>query len=107
MEENTQKKFRDFVVTLASPKKWAVTSGKIDRRRECLRSTPSLLGPGAAVEDSANYVPSFGVPRLFRWHGHWAEITRIMESQVTPSGKHVTSLQLMSVPNIFCLSPSI
>lgn len=58
-----------------------------------------FLGPGAAVEGNADYVPSFGAPQLFRWHGYWVEITRFKESQVAPYGNYrsFASLQLMSV----------
>jgi hypothetical protein len=57
------------------------------------------LGPGAAVEGNADYVPSFGAPQLFRWKGHWIEITRLKDSQTVPYGsfKSFSSLQLMSV----------
>jgi chaperone BCS1 len=55
-------------------------------------------GPGATVEGNADYVPSFGAPQLFRWKGHWIEITRLKDNQSAPYGtfKSFSSLQLMS-----------
>lgn len=57
----------------------------------------NILGPGAAVEGNAQYVPSFGAPQLFRWKGHWVEITRLKDSQIAPYGnyKSFSSLHLM------------
>ena len=98
-QENVWKNSRDFIVTARSSKrKWAVTSGRnMDQYTQIY--SDEYLGPGAAIEGNADYVPSFGAPQLFRWKGHWVEITRLKDNQLAPYGsfKSFASLQLTLV----------
>ncbi|KAF9556921.1 P-loop containing nucleoside triphosphate hydrolase protein [Agrocybe pediades] len=66
-EQKIWKRSRMFHVTATSSKrKWGI--GK------SMAST-SNLGKGKEKE-TAQYVPTFEAPQLFRWRGHWAEIKR-------------------------------
>ncbi|KAK7035646.1 P-loop containing nucleoside triphosphate hydrolase protein [Favolaschia claudopus] len=59
-QERVWKRSREFVVTANnSERKWAVKTA----------SDPTVVG-------SAEYVPTYQAPQLFRWRGHWMEIRR-------------------------------
>lgn len=78
-EQNVWRRSRDFRVTAkSSSRKWGVETG--------LNSQP---------EGSADYVPTYELPQLFRWNGYWLEIKR---SKGTPT---YTQMGAQSASTIF------
>jgi mitochondrial chaperone BCS1 len=49
------------------------------------------LNSGAHVDENADYVPTYEMPQLFRWNGHWLEIKRnkMTQTMMTPRGAHM------------------
>ncbi|KAF7360859.1 hypothetical protein MSAN_01115500 [Mycena sanguinolenta] len=82
-QESVWKRSRDFVVTAKnSERKWAVKPGSSD---------PNILG-------SAEYVPTYQAPQLFRWRGHWVEIKRGNErSAATVNGVQQSARLYLSI----------
>ncbi|KAF7368375.1 hypothetical protein MVEN_00159200 [Mycena venus] len=71
-QENVWRRSREFVVTATnSRRKWSVKT---------------WLDP--KIEGNAEYVPTYQVPQLFRWRGHWVEIKRSKdgETRMNPIG---------------------
>ncbi|KIK01770.1 hypothetical protein K443DRAFT_132188 [Laccaria amethystina LaAM-08-1] len=65
-EHKVWRRSRDFRVTAkSSGRKWGVETG-----------------PNSQPEGSADYVPTYELPQLFRWNGYWLEIKR---SKGTPT----------------------
>lgn len=59
-QENVWRRSRDFRVTAKNSKrKWGVKTGSETQ-----------------VEGSAEYVPTYELPQIFRWKGYWLEIKR-------------------------------
>ncbi|KAJ6454366.1 P-loop containing nucleoside triphosphate hydrolase protein [Mycena sanguinolenta] len=81
-QERVWKRSSEFVVTAKnSERKWAVKPG----------SDPSILG-------SAEYVPTYQTPQLFRWRGYWVEIKRGKEhSGATVNGVQQTARLYLSM----------
>ncbi|KAJ6534162.1 hypothetical protein B0H19DRAFT_1241383 [Mycena capillaripes] len=71
-QENVWRRARDFIVSATnSRRKWSVKTW----------ADPKVKG-------NAEYVPTYQVPQIFRWRGHWVEIKRSKEGEArfTPMG---------------------
>ncbi|KAJ6505739.1 P-loop containing nucleoside triphosphate hydrolase protein [Mycena vitilis] len=81
-QERVWKGSRDFVVTAKnSERKWAVNAD----------SDPTVVG-------SAEYVPTYQAPQLFKWKGYWVEIKRGNErSGATVNGNQQTSRIFLTI----------
>ncbi|KAJ7615764.1 P-loop containing nucleoside triphosphate hydrolase protein [Mycena polygramma] len=81
-QERVWKGSRDFVVTAKnSERKWAVNAD----------SDPTVVG-------SAEYVPTYQAPQLFKWKGYWVEIKRGNErSGVTVNGTQQTARIFLTI----------
>jgi mitochondrial chaperone BCS1 len=61
-QEKIWKRTRDFKITAHnSRRKWGIK--------------PSA-DTGIDVEENADYVPTYEMPQIFRWRGHWVEVRR-------------------------------
>jgi mitochondrial chaperone BCS1 len=61
-QEKIWKRTRDFKVTAHnSRRKWGIKPG---------------ADAGIDVEENADYVPTYEMPQIFRWRGHWVEVRR-------------------------------
>lgn len=60
-----------------------------------------LSGPAAAIDGNIDYVPSFNAPQLFRWQGHWVEITKVATHEIENSCASSSSCQSLEIAHIF------
>ncbi|KAJ7938062.1 hypothetical protein B0H13DRAFT_2398343 [Mycena leptocephala] len=74
-QEGVWRSSREFVVNATnSRRKWSVK-----------------MWIDSTIKGNAEYVPTYRLPRLFRWRGHWIEIKRTQDSEqgnFTESGKY-------------------